>query len=62
MDTEDQLPKMQLTGSLMHLIADRVYQANVGSLEKIREEWQNEHVKACEVSEALMIQPPGLGG
>ncbi|KAH0627800.1 hypothetical protein JD844_008198 [Phrynosoma platyrhinos] len=31
--------------------SDRVYQMNVGALEKIREEWQNEHVKACEFFE-----------
>ncbi|XP_044876129.1 proline-serine-threonine phosphatase-interacting protein 2 isoform X2 [Mauremys mutica] len=28
--------------------SDRQYQLNVGALEKIREEWQNEHTKACE--------------
>ncbi|XP_062984362.1 proline-serine-threonine phosphatase-interacting protein 2 [Elgaria multicarinata webbii] len=32
--------------------SDRVYQANIGALEKIREEWQNEHVKACEFFES----------
>ncbi|XP_053144706.1 proline-serine-threonine phosphatase-interacting protein 2 [Hemicordylus capensis] len=32
--------------------SDRVYQTNIGALEKIREEWQNEHVKACEFFES----------
>ncbi|XP_077792635.1 proline-serine-threonine phosphatase-interacting protein 2 isoform X2 [Podarcis muralis] len=32
--------------------SDRVYQSNVGALEKIREEWKNEHVKACEFFES----------
>uniref|UniRef100_A0A8C0GPV1 Proline-serine-threonine phosphatase interacting protein 2 n=1 Tax=Chelonoidis abingdonii TaxID=106734 RepID=A0A8C0GPV1_CHEAB len=31
--------------------SDRQYQLNVGALEKIREEWQNEHIKACEFFE-----------
>uniref|UniRef100_A0A8C4YP94 Proline-serine-threonine phosphatase-interacting protein 2 n=1 Tax=Gopherus evgoodei TaxID=1825980 RepID=A0A8C4YP94_9SAUR len=31
--------------------SDRQYQLNVGALEKIREEWQNEHTKACEFFE-----------
>ncbi|XP_042310839.1 proline-serine-threonine phosphatase-interacting protein 2 isoform X2 [Sceloporus undulatus] len=31
--------------------SDRVYQMNIGALEKIREEWQNEHIKACEFFE-----------
>uniref|UniRef100_A0A8D0B596 Proline-serine-threonine phosphatase-interacting protein 2 n=2 Tax=Salvator merianae TaxID=96440 RepID=A0A8D0B596_SALMN len=31
--------------------SDRVYQTNIGTLEKIREEWQNEHIKACEFFE-----------
>ncbi|EMP40141.1 Ectopic P granules protein 5 like protein [Chelonia mydas] len=31
--------------------SDRLYQLNVGALEKIREEWQNEHTKACEFFE-----------
>ncbi|XP_065454767.1 proline-serine-threonine phosphatase-interacting protein 2 isoform X2 [Chrysemys picta bellii] len=32
--------------------SDRQYQLNVGALEKIREEWQNEHTKACEFLES----------
>ncbi|XP_078240288.1 proline-serine-threonine phosphatase-interacting protein 2 isoform X2 [Pogona vitticeps] len=32
--------------------SDRVYQMNIGALEKIREEWQMEHVKACEFFES----------
>ncbi|XP_015666371.1 proline-serine-threonine phosphatase-interacting protein 2, partial [Protobothrops mucrosquamatus] len=32
--------------------SDRLYQNNVNALEKIREEWQNEHVKACEFFES----------
>nr|XP_056705057.1 proline-serine-threonine phosphatase-interacting protein 2 [Euleptes europaea] len=32
--------------------SDRTYQANVGSVEKIREEWQSEHAKACEFFES----------
>ncbi|NWH61302.1 PPIP2 protein, partial [Geococcyx californianus] len=31
--------------------SDRSYQQNVTTLEKIREEWQNEHIKACEFFE-----------
>ncbi|NWU72349.1 PPIP2 protein, partial [Pterocles burchelli] len=31
--------------------ADRSYQQNVTTLEKIREEWQKEHIKACEFFE-----------
>lgn len=31
--------------------SDRTYQMSVGALEKIREEWQNEHTKACEFFE-----------
>ncbi|XP_067401465.1 proline-serine-threonine phosphatase-interacting protein 2 [Emydura macquarii macquarii] len=31
--------------------SDRIYQQNVNTLEKIREEWQNEHTKACEFFE-----------
>uniref|UniRef100_A0A803TKE7 Proline-serine-threonine phosphatase-interacting protein 2 n=1 Tax=Anolis carolinensis TaxID=28377 RepID=A0A803TKE7_ANOCA len=31
--------------------SDRVYQANISAVEKIRQEWQNEHIKACEVFE-----------
>ncbi|NXS54409.1 PPIP2 protein, partial [Brachypteracias leptosomus] len=31
--------------------ADRGYQQNVSTLEKIREEWQKEHIKACEFFE-----------
>lgn len=30
--------------------ADRSYQQSVTTLEKIREEWQKEHIKACEVN------------
>uniref|UniRef100_A0A803V9T0 ATP synthase F1 subunit alpha n=1 Tax=Ficedula albicollis TaxID=59894 RepID=A0A803V9T0_FICAL len=29
---------------------DRSYQQSVTTMEKIREEWQNEHIKACEVN------------
>ncbi|XP_048359878.1 proline-serine-threonine phosphatase-interacting protein 2 isoform X2 [Sphaerodactylus townsendi] len=32
--------------------SDRVYQMNVAAVEKIREEWQNEHIKACEFFES----------
>ncbi|XP_044287015.1 proline-serine-threonine phosphatase-interacting protein 2 isoform X2 [Varanus komodoensis] len=32
--------------------SDRVYQMNIGALERIREEWQNEHIKACEFFES----------
>uniref|UniRef100_A0A8C7E4U6 Proline-serine-threonine phosphatase interacting protein 2 n=1 Tax=Naja naja TaxID=35670 RepID=A0A8C7E4U6_NAJNA len=32
--------------------SDRMYQNNVNALEKIREEWQNEHIKACEFFES----------
>ncbi|XP_061469610.1 proline-serine-threonine phosphatase-interacting protein 2 isoform X2 [Rhineura floridana] len=32
--------------------SDRVYQMTIGALEKIREEWENEHVKACEFFES----------
>ncbi|NXY88788.1 PPIP2 protein, partial [Alcedo cyanopectus] len=32
-------------------LADRSYQQNVTTLEKIREEWQKEHIKACEFFE-----------
>uniref|UniRef100_A0A8C8R5D7 Proline-serine-threonine phosphatase interacting protein 2 n=1 Tax=Pelusios castaneus TaxID=367368 RepID=A0A8C8R5D7_9SAUR len=31
--------------------SDRIYQLSVAALEKIREEWQNEHTKACEFFE-----------
>ncbi|NXT23385.1 PPIP2 protein, partial [Syrrhaptes paradoxus] len=31
--------------------ADRSYQQNITTLEKIREEWQKEHIKACEFFE-----------
>ncbi|KFQ26729.1 Proline-serine-threonine phosphatase-interacting protein 2, partial [Mesitornis unicolor] len=31
--------------------SDRSYQQNVNTLEKIREEWQKEHIKACEFFE-----------
>jgi len=31
-------------------LADRSYQQSVTTLEKIREEWQKEHIKACEVN------------
>ncbi|NWI68614.1 PPIP2 protein, partial [Todus mexicanus] len=31
--------------------SDRSYQQNVATLEKIREEWQKEHIKACEFFE-----------
>ncbi|XP_006034338.1 proline-serine-threonine phosphatase-interacting protein 2 isoform X1 [Alligator sinensis] len=31
--------------------SDRAYQQNVNMLEKIREEWKNEHIKACEFFE-----------
>ncbi|KAM3845192.1 proline-serine-threonine phosphatase-interacting protein 2 [Vipera latastei] len=36
--------------------SDRLYQNNVNALEKIREEWQNEHVKACEFFESQEIE------
>ncbi|NXF97379.1 PPIP2 protein, partial [Eubucco bourcierii] len=32
--------------------SDRSYQQNVTTLEKIREEWQKEHIKACEFFES----------
>ncbi|XP_032070385.1 proline-serine-threonine phosphatase-interacting protein 2 [Thamnophis elegans] len=32
--------------------SDRMYQNNVNALEKIREEWQNEHMKSCEFFES----------
>ncbi|NWX88539.1 PPIP2 protein, partial [Nothoprocta ornata] len=31
--------------------SDRSYQQNIAALEKIREEWQKEHIKACEFFE-----------
>lgn len=31
-------------------LVDRSYQQSVTTLEKIREEWQKEHIKACEVN------------
>lgn len=34
----------------MICLADRNYQQSVTTMEKIREEWQNEHIKACEVN------------
>lgn len=34
----------------MIFLTDRSYQQNVTTLEKIREEWQKEHIKACEVN------------
>lgn len=34
----------------MICLADRSYQQSVTTMEKIREEWQNEHIKACEVN------------
>lgn len=48
-------PSRNVTALLLDLIADRMYQANIGALEKIREEWQNEHVKACEVSTIIQL-------
>ncbi|NXV07830.1 PPIP2 protein, partial [Cettia cetti] len=35
----------------MICLADRSYQQSVTTMEKIREEWQNEHIKACEFFE-----------
>lgn len=32
-----------------HSIADKVYMLHISTLDKVREEWQNEHIKACEV-------------
>ncbi|XP_012369969.1 proline-serine-threonine phosphatase-interacting protein 2 [Octodon degus] len=32
-------------------IADKVYMQHINALDRIREEWQSEHVKACEVFE-----------
>ncbi|NXK96112.1 PPIP2 protein, partial [Formicarius rufipectus] len=32
-------------------LADRSYQQSVSTLEKVREEWQKEHIKACEFFE-----------
>lgn len=34
----------------MICLTDRSYQQNVTTMEKIRDEWQNEHIKACEVT------------
>lgn len=30
-------------------IADKAYMLHINTLDKIREEWQSEHIKACEV-------------
>lgn len=30
-------------------IADKVYMLHVNTLDKVRNEWQSEHIKACEV-------------
>ncbi|NXP86455.1 PPIP2 protein, partial [Passerina amoena] len=35
----------------MTCLTDRSYQQNVTTMEKIRDEWQNEHIKACEFFE-----------
>ncbi|XP_012787623.1 proline-serine-threonine phosphatase-interacting protein 2 [Sorex araneus] len=32
--------------------SDKAYMAHISTLDKIREEWQSEHIKACEVFEA----------
>ncbi|XP_013979957.1 proline-serine-threonine phosphatase-interacting protein 2 isoform X1 [Salmo salar] len=37
-------------------VADRLYMQNVTALEKIREDWQKEHVKACEVFEKQEVE------
>ncbi|KAM9633099.1 proline-serine-threonine phosphatase-interacting protein 2 isoform 7-T8 [Trichechus inunguis] len=36
----------------VHSTADKAYMLHVNMLDKIREEWQSEHIKACEVFEA----------
>uniref|UniRef100_A0A673YDI4 Proline-serine-threonine phosphatase interacting protein 2 n=1 Tax=Salmo trutta TaxID=8032 RepID=A0A673YDI4_SALTR len=37
-------------------VADRLYMQNVTALGKIREDWQKEHVKACEVFEKQEVE------
>uniref|UniRef100_A0AAY4EBE4 F-BAR domain-containing protein n=1 Tax=Denticeps clupeoides TaxID=299321 RepID=A0AAY4EBE4_9TELE len=51
-------PKRFLSSAkyLFHLNADRLYSNNVSILGKIRDDWQKEHVKACELFEKLDIE------
>lgn len=32
-------------------IADKAYMLHINMLDKVREEWQSEHIKACEVAQ-----------
>lgn len=40
-------------------LADKAYMLHINTLDKVREEWQSEHIKACEVAQPDAAQEGG---